>query len=286
MTLGPAGAPTVSSGWFVAISATLILLLIGVFGYLSSLELITDMEGGTVSLGLMALALFTGVACFFNPCSIPVFPVLLTQIYGTGEEGKTARVDSFRLGVAGALGVLLFMGLFGLIVIGLTGVVQASFFKGTMGSWGFRVLRIVFGVVLAGLGVLALLGRGLEFRLPKNWRIARPGHPIQSMFAYGFVYTLLGLGCTAPILGGLTLATVSAGSVGQAWFIYLTAALVMGLLMFATTFVVRHQRRVSGPFVNQMPRVLGIVFIVVGAYVALEAMFPAAFVKWLHPWVS
>jgi cytochrome c biogenesis protein CcdA len=259
------------------VGLVLALALVAVLGYVASLVIITS----EIPVALGALSVFAGFAAFFNPCALPVFPALVAHIYAARPaEGRT--LGSVRFGMAGAAGLLVFMTLLGLAVatVGDFGL------KTVMETVEFRTARIVFGGLMVVLGFLVVLGRGgMAFRFNPAWLGIGGSRPMWSMFAYGFVYTLLGLGCTAPILGGMTLAAFAAGGFELALAVFLLASLVMAATMVAMTVAVRRGRGVRARSMARLYKWAGPVVAAFGVFVILEALFPDLLWPVLHPWL-
>lgn len=269
--------PTIATGSAFALLGILILLGLGaVLGWFISVDRIQSPS----DVGLILVAVIVGVACFFNPCALPLFPALMANVYQTGGA-KMTRAQAARLGFAGAGGVAAFMAVFGVIVFAVGEAGEA-----VMAGTPFRILRFVAGGALVFFGILLFLKRG-GITIPWAAKMVptdstRPG---RTLFTYGFVYTVLGLGCTAPILGGFIVANVAAAETATAFTGFLVASLVMALLMFATVFLVRSQRRIAGPWIERMHVATGAIFLLVGLFLMLEAAFPSIFNPIFHPWL-
>lgn len=149
--------------------------------------------GSQVGLGLVALAVVTGFAAFFSPCSFPLLLGLLAGSDAATTNGRS-RSEGIRTALAMGLGAAAFLLLVG-AVVGLIGegVVRSVGFSTTPG----RILRATVAavVILAGTTQLGLT------RAP-FWRVTSLAQPIdrlrvvtsenhrrlaQSVYGFGFV---------------------------------------------------------------------------------------------------
>ena len=154
--------------------------------------------GGEAGAGLMALAVVTGFAAFFSPCSFPLLVGLLTGQTRVSVAGRSTRegVRSAMAMGAGAAAFLVGVGaLVGLVGQGITGVIGLTTPTG-------RALR---GVVAAVIGTAGLVQLGVLY-VPLG-RFARLAQPIQRArtvvsarhrragdVLYGFGFLLAGFG--------------------------------------------------------------------------------------------
>jgi cytochrome c biogenesis protein CcdA len=189
-----AGA-TGSARTLLTVAAVTLVAVAGYGGFRVAAGLDLAAETG---IGLVVLAVITGFAVFFSPCS---FPLLVAMLAGTDRAAATGRHRRDSLGVALAIGAgasifLLTVG----AVVGLLGegVVRSIGFSTTPG----RLLRgaVAVTIIAAGLTQLGVL------RLPL-WRIARFAQPIDRQrtkvaptdrqaanVLYGFGFVIAGFG--------------------------------------------------------------------------------------------
>jgi len=185
----------IDTGTAVTIVAVSVVALAGYAGFRASAGLNL---GGGVGAGVIALAVVTGFAAFFSPCS---FPLLLGMLTGsdTATAGGRTRREGVKTALAMGLGASLFLILVGSIV-GLVGegVVRSVGFSTTPG----RILRGTVAAVLMAAG-LVQLGK---LRV-STWRVSRMAGPIDrlrvaaagrsrrsSQVLYGFGFVLAGFG--------------------------------------------------------------------------------------------
>ena len=154
--------------------------------------------GGEAGAGLAALAVITGFAAFFSPCS---FPLLIGLLAGsdTAVAGGRSRREGIRSALAMGVGAASFLILTG-AVVGLlgAGVAQNVNFSSPTG----RTLRGVVAVVIVAAGLIQLGVLSVPF-----WRVARLAQPIDRLRLaattehrrvaqglYGFGFVLAGFG--------------------------------------------------------------------------------------------
>jgi cytochrome c-type biogenesis protein len=134
-------------------------------------------------------------------------------------------------------------------------------------------LSIVFGVILVGLGVWLLAGRGLPSVVPGFARGPAVTRRFGSMMLFGAAYAVASLGCTVgPFLGMVVASGFRRGSPVAGVGLFLTYAAGMGLVVgtaslavaLARLSVVDRLRRATPVLV----RVGGAVALLAGAYVA------------------
>ena len=279
----------------ILLFATIFVLTISGYG-LFIWFVITIMKGGA-AFGLLFVAVVAGVASFFNPCAFPLLPAFLAQYYTTqeGERKKSAKHILFS-GFAAALGVTVFNLLLGSIL----GLFGAGFGK-SLGLAGdnpnipVRWLRGIVGVLLLYLGFSHFIGKGNPFTKLSRFFHPKPA-PQQSqqeqtwfkkLFAYGFGYTLLGIGCGGPILAGLFIFALSQGGFLDALLALAVYSFVMAALMIVVSIIVAFSKDSLLQTLRQstvkIQRVSGIFLLLVGLFLILSSIFVTAFTSILFP---
>lgn len=252
---------------------------------------------GGAAYGLLFVAAIAGVASFFNPCAFPLLPGYLAQYYATreGENEKSAK-HILLSGFAAALGVSAFNLLLGLIL----GILGAGFGKslglaGENPSLPVRWLRGVVGIFLIYLGFSHVTGRGNPFV-----RLNRLFHPkpvsskerqsqswFRKLFAYGFGYTLLGIGCGGPILGGLFIFALSQGGFLTALLALAVYSFVMASLMILISIIVAFSKEgllgILSHSTVKIQRLSGILLVLVGLFLVLSSVYIGEFARILFP---
>ena len=189
---------------------------------------------------LIVASLGVGIAAFFNPCVLPILPSYLVYqtTVVTGGKQIPSRGKLIRNGFYAALGLLSFMVLFG-IIIGLLGETFINFIK--PGTTALLWFRRIIGVLLIGLG-LALVTNKMFSGLGKvehlGLDLSKKGSGVfGKFFMFGFGYTLAGIGCVAPLIGGLSLFALSSGGLSSALIVFILASTVMALLMILLSVI-------------------------------------------------
>lgn len=154
--------------------------------------------GAEAGAGLTALAVITGFAVFFSPCSFPLLVALLARPLTSSEDAHRRRnglADALAMGAGAAL-FLLIVG----VVVGLVGegIVQSVGFSTLPG----RTLRAGVAAIILTAGLIQL---GIV-RVPL-WRLTRLAEPINRQrvaisdrhehganVLYGFGFILAGFG--------------------------------------------------------------------------------------------
>ncbi|MBK5114743.1 MAG: redoxin domain-containing protein [Candidatus Heimdallarchaeota archaeon] len=223
--------------------------------------------------GTMAVAFLAGILSFFSPCAFPMLPGymaynldLLVKTEKKEEEmdeedkDTKARVRrrvwrSLLWGGAAALGIFLFYMIIGLIV---------SFAGGAASNWEWveYIIPVVGGLLII-LGVLTFTPYSLDMskiispisnigkrkkkidledseeeESKKRSRAFSEAPQLVQLFLYGITYALASIGCNFPILIGLVLGALQAGSFFNAIMIFLVYSIAMALLMIVITLLV------------------------------------------------
>jgi len=257
---------------YIGLAALFIVIAVVGFYLFSATK--SFMKPSDISLvTLIVAALGVGIAAFFNPCVLPILPsYLVYQTEAVTEGGKVlSRGKLIRNGFYAALGLLAFMVLFG-IIIGLLGETFINFIK--PGSTALLWFRRIIGVFLIGLGwallknkVFSSLGRVEHFGADLS---KRGRGMFGKFFMFGFGYTLVGIGCVAPLVGGLSLFALSGGGLSSALIVFILASTVMAVLMISLSVIAGFAREsLTQTLVSQMRpmRLLGGYFLILmGAF--------------------
>ena len=275
---------------------TVILALVA-GGYGLFIWFVVNIMAGGAAYGLLFVAAVAGIASFFNPCAFPLLPAYLAQYYTTKEGGnkKSAKHILFS-GFAAALGVSAFNMLLGLVL----GILGAGFGKslglaGENPSLPIRWLRGIVGIFLVYLGFSHLTGKGNPFLWLNRFFHPKPVAQgftqeqswFKKLFAYGFGYTLLGIGCGGPILGGLFIFALSQGGFLSALLALAVYSFVMAFLMvLVSTFVAFSKEgllKTLSQSTLKIQRLSGTLLLLVGAFLILSSVFITTFTSILFP---
>jgi cytochrome c-type biogenesis protein len=246
---------------------------------------------GTVS--LLVFAIVAGIATFFSPCSFPLMPGYLTRhLEVIDRDPKKMRTSVLSNGLAAAAGVFLFD-----MILGLAIVLIGSSFAGSLGISGpspnlyVRIFRGTVGAFLVVLGLLNLSGTGIfhnDSLTSVGKRLMRNGElkPSREMFAYGFGYVSVGIGCAGPILSGLLLFALSFGGTVEASVAFLLFAITMaGLMISVSLFVTVSPSTLTGMTHNgpRIKKVASMAQVAVGVFLVFASYYNGLFVQLLFP---
>lgn len=149
--------------------------------------------------GLLALAGAAGFAAFFSPCSFPLLATLLARHTGADRPTSQRLRRAAAFAAALALGATVFVLTVGtLFALGSRSLAAAVTFTSTSG----RIIRIVVGLLLVGLGAIQAGKLAISFRrfepaihdaLKRQARLRRK-HPVAGTAVFGFGYLAAGFG--------------------------------------------------------------------------------------------
>ena len=211
----------------------------------------------------LLLAVTAGVLLNLTPCVLPALPIKLRAITRVVGDGARQRALA---GVALLGGTLTFFG-------GLAVATAALHW-----TWGtlFQAVwfRAALAVLLVGLGVYSLTGRGVQ---PPQWVYRIQGSGYAEPYLAGLLAAVLSAPCTGPFLGGvLAFALTQAPSTIFALF----AAVGLGLTLPYLILLVRPEllRRLprSGPGLRRVQQTMGLVLLAGAAFFA-GTVLPARF---------
>jgi cytochrome c-type biogenesis protein len=277
------------------VALTVLLLAVIGAGYLGFRQFATAVMPQMGAFNLQALAVVAGVASFFSPCAFPLLPGYLSFYAAAGGDGRQpARpARALGLGLAAAAGVVTFTLILGAI-IGLlgAGAGQALSISGPAPSSFVRWFRGGVGVMLIVLGVAQWRGVNLKPRLADAfaWR-TRPQRetprPAATLYVYGLGYYAAGMGCTGPILAGLTVFAFSAGGFGAALTAFVIFSLTTGgLMLLISGLVAASHETLIGRLKASTPsikKVSSVLLVLVGLFNIFSSLNVSLFVQLLFP---
>ncbi len=247
---------TETNYFFRFIFSLVILVTAAFLGYFIFLGF---MSKDQLLLGLFPLAIVAGLASFFSPCAFPLLPSALTA-----TSRPNAKSSSLISAFAAATGVLSFLLLLGL-VIGTVGLSIGEFLQ--------ENLRTVRGIV--GIFLIYLAHRQFSEKFHFGF-FENLAPKASSPFLYGFGYTLVGSGCTIPILGGLTLGAVASAGFAAGFTSFGIAGATMSILMFVfmgmTAYFGVLPKTISAA-TPKIKRLSAIVLLLVGLFYITNALF-------------
>ncbi|HIE81778.1 MAG TPA: hypothetical protein EYQ07_04535 [Candidatus Poseidoniales archaeon] len=209
--------------------------------------------------GVFIIGLFLGILVYFSPCAFPVLPSYITYYLSLGmredelrESGKlSGRLPGpFEVGGFAALGQLTFFGVVGIIIFGLSEVINLS---GVL-----HTVAIAIAYLLVVLGALMLLGWTSHLlAFVQRWLDRYQTHetdevftPRRNMYLWGIGYSAASVDCTAaavfPFVAWLTV-------VGQGAFISGLGGLILSVttLMILVTVMVGMGRQAMVGFLRR-----------------------------------
>lgn len=232
------------------------LLVIGILGYFIFLGF---MSKNQLLLSTFPLAIVAGLASFFSPCAFPLLPAAVTA-----TSKSNAKSSPLISGLTAAVGVLSFLLILGL-VIGSLGTTMGQFLQDNL-----RIVRAIVGIFLI---YLAYSQFSEKFHFGFFEKLAPK---TSSPFIYGFGYTLVGSGCTIPILGGLVLGSVASGGFQTAFGSFVVAGFVMSVLMFIFMTVTGYLKTIPkniSAATGKIKKASAIVLFLVGLFYIGNAIF-------------
>jgi cytochrome c-type biogenesis protein len=209
--------------------------------------------------GVFIIGLFLGILVYFSPCAFPVLPSYITYYLSLGmredelrESGKlSGRLPGpFEVGGFAALGQLTFFGVVGIIIFGLSEVINLS---GVL-----HTVAIAIAYLLVVLGALMLLGWTSHLlAFVQRWLDRYQTHetdevftPRRNMYLWGIGYSAASVDCTAaavfPFVAWLAV-------VGQGAFISGLGGLILSVttLMILVTVMVGMGRQAMVGFLRR-----------------------------------
>jgi cytochrome c-type biogenesis protein len=212
----------------------------------------------------LALALAAGMLAAVNPCGFALLPAYLSVLVIGDDSPGTARAVGRALALTAwmTVGFIAVFGVFGLVVSPVASQVQQYL------PW----FTVAFGVSVAAAGLWLVAGRELPTWRPGGSRGGALTRSAPAMVGFGASYATASLTCSiAPFLA-LVVTSFRAGSTGEGVLLYVAYGVGMGLLVGLAAVAVALARRGLVTRLRRtgrwVPRVGGLLLLVVGAYVA------------------
>ncbi len=209
------------------------------------------------------LAFTAGLVAAVNPCGFALLPGYLSLTVLADTTPGRSRAMGRALSTSGLMTLgfaVVFLG-FGLIVAPVASSAQQYL------PW----VTLVLGLGLAASGVWLAAGRRIP-ALRVGARRPGSGNGPLPAFGYGVFYALASLTCTVGPFLAVVVSSFRSGSTGAGLVLFAAYALGMGALVATAAIAVALARtsllgrlRRSGAW---LPRVVGVVLLLVGAYVA------------------
>lgn len=228
-----------------------------------------------VDASLLAYNFTLGLFAFFAPCGFPMLPAYIAYYLPRRAEESTSVGTRLARGVGG--GLLASLGAFAvLLAIGGLAVWLGAPFKQRV-AW----LELVGGLVVIGLGIAMILGRGPSLKVA-----LRPSQKQSawSLAGFGALYAATASSCVAPVLLAVLFPAFAAESrVDGLIQVGAYAAGMSVLLLAASVAIALSQERLvraMRQIVPHVEKVSGSLLIAAGAYLiwywaAVELGIPA-----------
>ncbi len=211
----------------------------------------------------LTLALAAGMLAAVNPCGFALLPAYLSVlVLGDDSPGAGRAVARALLLTASmTIGFIAVFGVFGLVISPVASGLQQYLPWFTVG----------FGVLVAVAGLWLAAGRDLP-RIPGFRGHATTTRSVPAMVGFGASYAVASLTCTIGPFLAIVVASFRTGSRAEGVWLFVAYGVGMGLLVGVAAVAVALARRGivgglrrSGAWV---PRVTGLLLLVVGSYVA------------------
>jgi len=207
----------------------------------------------------LALAMAAGVLLNLTPCVLPALPIKLRTIARAVGNGPRQRLIA---AIALLAGTLTFFGALAVATAGLNW------------TWGtlFQAVwfRAALALVLAGLGVYSLAGRGVQ---PPQWvyRIQATGYA--EPYLAGLLAAVLSAPCTGPFLGGvMAFALTQTPSTIFMLFIAVGVGLALPYLILLARPGLLSRIPRSGPWLQRVQQVMGLVLLAGATFFATTVL--------------
>jgi cytochrome c-type biogenesis protein len=238
------------------------------------------------SLGVI-VAFSAGVLSFLSPCVLPLFPSYLSFLTGMSVDRLSHDITG-----GGRLRILLhaiaFIVGFSLVFVslGASFSVAGQFFldhRELIRRIGGGLI-IVFGLYIAGIVRIGLLGRSQQIQLNQ-----KPAGYLGSL-AVGITFAIGWTPCVGPILGAILSLAGTADTVGRGVALLVAYSIGLGLPFLLSSLALNaflEAFRRYRPFIAVVERAAGVLLVIVGVlvftnyYVVLNSWAIALTPEWL-----
>ncbi len=277
-------------GWAIVLLIFSIVVGLGYGIFVFFLKAFSPSVG---TLSLLVFAVIAGTATFFSPCSFPLMPGFLGRhIALVRQDSRGSRFPVLSNGLSAAAGVLMFDSILGLLIwlVGSTFAGSLAISNATPNIY-VRLFRGLVGVTLVVLGALGMSGTGIfhnDSLTSFGRRLIGKGEltPGLEMFAYGFGYVSVGIGCAGPILSGLLLFALAFGGAIEVLLAFLLFAATMAGLMVGVSMLVSVSPSTLKSLTRKGAKIktaASIVQIGVGLFLVFAAYYNTLFIQLLFP---
>ena len=214
-----------------------------------------------------------GLALAFTPCVLPMLPILSSIVFGTQGSKPIKKSRAAVLAAAYIFGMAL--------MYALAGILMAALGSGAQQALQNPIVLIAFAILLLVLAGSLFGFYGLS--LPQSWhshidRIAgrQKGGSITGAFILGGISTLVASPCITAPLAGVLGFIAHTGSMSLGGGLLFVMALGMGLPLFFIAVEARMLIPTTGKWMIGLQRVLGIMLIVLAAWIVSPIFFSNA----------
>ena len=247
-------------------------------------------QASTVSVNsapVLTLAIAAGALSFLAPCAFPLLPGFVT-FYVTAQEGREEEErslirEALPAGIAASSGIFLVYFLLGAL-LALVGSAAAGF---------LTLILLPVGLVLITMGIAWAIqydyswitepiispGRNLWWKIKMalpfgNDTNEEPDTGFIGLFSYGVGYGMSSIGCTVPLLIGLTLAaSTEFGTFFGSLAVFVVYALSAATMMICAILLIGASKRALIDFIRNnminIKRVSGGILVFVGLWVLM-----------------
>lgn len=230
----------------------------------------------------MFLAAFLGgMAVCLTPCVYPLIPITVSVFGGLpGDDSppRTRRLRAVGTGATYVLGIAVTYSTLGL----LAGMAGKGAVGDHLGSPYVVVPLSLFFVVLA----TSMFG-AFELQLPASWqgRLSQVGGAgLLGGFLMGLVAGLLAAPCTGPVISGILLYIASTGNGFMGFWLLFTFSMGLGLMFLVIAAFASVLPR-SGPWMDGVKSVFGVLMLVAALYYLSSVLPPLASLRVREGWV-
>jgi cytochrome c-type biogenesis protein len=215
-----------------------------------------------VDTAALSLALTAGALAALNPCGFALLPAYLSMFVVPGDSGGPLRSTGRALMATAAMtaGFVAVFAVFGLAVSPFAAASQRF----------LPYVTAATGVLLALVGLVLLAGGRVSVPMPRF--VGFDGRGPRAAFGYGIVYALASLTCTVAPFLAIVVTSLRSGDRGEGVALFVAYAAGMGAVVGVAAVAVA---LASGGLVGHLrsagrwvPRLVGVLVLVVGAYVA------------------
>lgn len=207
------------------------------------------------------LALGSGLLLTFTPCVLPMVPILAGIIVGQG--GGVTRLRGGGLAAVYVLGTAVTYTAVG-VVAGLTGDQLQAYFQNIWAIGFIAVLMVLMALSMFGFYELRMPS-AVQTRLQHRATGLKAG-AFGGVFAMGMVSALIVGACVSPVLISILGLAINRGDPVLGGAIMFAMAMGMGVFLIAMGFGFGYLLPKSGPWMEHVKRVFGIMLLGVAVY--------------------